>query len=99
MKNRYYVRYWRDFSNCYELYHAPADFVPPSAWERIRRKNAERLARAEKYRRATNPAFSHYADAYIYPHDWDREHDDLFWALARGKLEIDGVILRRVKGV
>lgn len=98
MKNHYFVHYWRDFGNCYHLYYAPADFVPPSGWERITRKEAERLARAEKQRRKYDPAFSRFADAYIFPHDWNREEEDLFWSVARGKIEIDGVILRRVEG-
>ena len=55
MKNHYFVHYWRDFGNCYDLYHAPADFVPPSGWERITRKEAERLARAEKLHFPTLP--------------------------------------------
>ena len=99
MKNHYFVHYWRDFGNCYHLYYAPADFVPPADWnwERISRKEAERLASAEKQRRKDDPAFSHFADAYIFPHDWNREEDDLFWAIARGEIEIDGVILRRVE--
>ena len=98
MKNHYFVHYWRNFGNCYNLYHAPADFIPPSGWERITRKEAEQLARAEKQRRKDDPAFSYFADAYIFPHNWNDEEDDLFWSVARGKIEIDGVILRRVEG-
>lgn len=99
MKSRYYVHYYNDFCNSYNLYHAPADFVPPAEWEwqRVTRKRAEELARLEKWRRKSDPAFSHYAGTYIFPHDWDREHDDLFWSIARGKIEIDGVIIRRVE--
>lgn len=47
MKNYYYVNYYRDFANTYTLAKAPANVTLPEGWERITRKEAERLARRE----------------------------------------------------
>lgn len=96
MKRKYYVS-WGNFGNSYALYHAPADFTPPPEWERITRKEAERLARAERYRRDHEPAFSEFADAWIYPHDFDDGGDDgMPEDVYNGDaFRFDGVIIRR----
>lgn len=70
MKSYYYVKYG-DFGNVYSLYWAPTDFTPPTDWERITRKKAERLAAAERYARRTDPAFAYFADSYIWPAQLD----------------------------
>lgn len=65
--NNYYVHYWSNFGNTYRLYYAPAGEPVPDEWERITRKDAIKLCTDERYRRRTDPAFSGYADEYIFP--------------------------------
>jgi hypothetical protein len=93
MKTHYYIENTLGFGNTYNLYHAPADFVPPAnyGWERITRKDAERKAREERRRRRDDPAFSHFASAYILPHDLGEEED----YFDHRRFVIDGVIIRR----
>lgn len=66
----YYVRYHR-FANEYSLRYTVggAELSIDDGWERITRRDAERLARAERERRRWEPSRSGYADAYIYPAD------------------------------
>ena len=62
---RYFVKYGK-FRNQYALrYISDPERPTPEGWERIHRKEAEALARAERARRKDNPAFSGYADAEI----------------------------------
>lgn len=67
----YYVRYPRDFVNEYSLRYTVggAELSTDDGWERITRREAERLARAERARRRWEPSRSGYADAGIYPAD------------------------------
>lgn len=67
----YYVRYPRDFANEYSLRYTVggAELPARDGWERITRREAERLARAERARRRWEPSRSGYADAGIYPAD------------------------------
>lgn len=105
-KSKYYVR-WGGFGNVYdlmhigddhpaqrrvdELIHVPAHERAPEGWERITRKEAERLARAERRRRKENAASAYFADAYIYPGDYiDGELQD-----HPEKFTVDGVVIRR----
>lgn len=69
MKNYYYVNYYRDFANTYTLAKAPANVALPEGWERITRKEAERLARRERERARYDAAFSGYASDTI--EDWE----------------------------
>ena len=67
-RRAYYVRYPRDFANEYSLrYTVGAELSAGDGWERITRREAERLARAERARRRWEPERSGYADADIYP--------------------------------
>lgn len=64
---KYYVHYYRDFANTYNLYYADADHEVPESWVRITRKTAEELARRERRARKNDPGFSGYADTAIFP--------------------------------
>lgn len=67
----YYVRYPRDFANEYSHRYTVggAELSTDDGWERITRREAERLARAERERRRWEPERSGYADADIYSAD------------------------------
>lgn len=65
--NSYYVHFWHDFGNTYNLYYAPSGQPVPEQWEKITRKDAIRYCTDERHRRRADPAFSGYADAYIFP--------------------------------
>ena len=68
-RRAYYVRYPRDFANEYSIRYTVggAELPADDGWERITRREAERLARAERARRRWEPSRSGYADADIYP--------------------------------
>lgn len=63
----YYVNFYRDFSNTYRLYYAPAGVPVPKEWKHITRKRAIHLCIRERRARREDPAFSGYADIYIFP--------------------------------
>lgn len=105
-KSKYYVR-WGGFGNVYdlmcilgdhpaqhsvnELIHVPTCEPAPEGWERITRKEAERLARVERRRRKEIPTSAYFADAYIYPGDYiDGEMQD-----HPERFTVNGVIIRR----
>ena len=71
---KYYINYYRDFGNTYNLMYveneADEKALPDSA-ERITRKQAERYCRDELYAQATDPAFSGYASTSILPASFD----------------------------
>lgn len=73
---KYYIHYYRDFCNTYDLYYAecPEDFdALPEGAERITRREAEQLCARENERRKWEQSSSGYADNRIYPAagDWD----------------------------
>lgn len=70
-RRAYYVRYPRNFANEYDLRYTVggAELSACDGWARITRREAERLARAERARRRREPSRSGYADADIYPAD------------------------------
>ena len=79
---RYYVNYYKDFGNTYDLYWAetPEQIeMAEKKCERITRKKAERLCAEENYRRKHDQSFSGYASTEILPidytsnvnHNWD----------------------------
>lgn len=68
MKKAYYVEYYRDFGNTYNLYWAPYDIHVPASFQRITRQKAEKLCRQERQARRDNPDFSGYADTYVWPY-------------------------------
>lgn len=75
---KYYVDYWSDFCNTYNLYYVDEsmDMEIPHNWEHITRAEAIHLARMERESRRRNPNFAHYADDSILPADWARDSDD-----------------------
>lgn len=78
---KYYVHYWNSFSNTYTLCWAESaeqmEEAEKNGYERITRKQAEKLCSDEIYRRKTDYAFSGYADSVILPygHDGDWIND------------------------
>lgn len=75
MKRKYYVYYYKNFRNTYDLYYTEneenAKKMEDRGMQRITRREAVKLCREEKYRRE-NPSFAYFASATIKP--WD-EHD------------------------
>lgn len=67
MIRAYYIKYYRDFANTYNLCWCWADESTPEGWRRITRKEAINYCKAERQLRRANHNFSGYADAYIYP--------------------------------
>lgn len=75
MANRYYVNYWRDFGNTYDLC-AVCDESDEVAlqemmergqkWGQITRKKGRELLSAERSRRKTDHQFSGYAPTDLY---------------------------------
>lgn len=67
---KYYVYYYRDFGNTFELYYTrnseDEKLLPEGAY-RITRKEAISMARNEAWMRKADPAFSGYADDTIAP--------------------------------
>lgn len=70
MKRAYYVHYYRNFGNTYNLYWALDGETVPASWERITRKAAISLCIRERDARRQDPAFSGYGDTRIYPAAW-----------------------------
>lgn len=80
---KYYVCYYLDFGNTYNLYYADdsMDIQIPGNYERITRKEALRLISAENQRRKDDPSFSYFAATSIMPIDYkgdDIEHDSRY---------------------
>lgn len=67
----YYIRFWKNFSNTFELAWADnsADrkWLVSAGFERCTRKYAEMKARNERYAREHDQAFSGYGDTSIAP--------------------------------
>lgn len=67
----YLVNYYKNFSNTYSLRYvtSKADLMEAEAegYERITRREAVYLARAERWRRENDQAMSGYANESIYP--------------------------------
>lgn len=72
---KYYVHYWNNFANTYNLYWAetPQQIAKAESkgYECISRKYAEKLCVEENYRRKTDYNFSDYASNVILPFDYD----------------------------
>ena len=68
---KYYVDFGAEkFGNRYSLFYTVANESVPETAERITRRDASAYARAERARRKTDPAFSGFADTYIFPVSW-----------------------------
>lgn len=72
---RYYINNTRGFANAYNLVWAETPeqiaAAEENGYERITRREAEKLCAMENDRRKYDPAFSGYASNLIYPIDWD----------------------------
>lgn len=70
-RKQYYIRYYSNFGNAYELYWAGTAEQKAIAAEEgytpITRREAERKCAEENYRKKYDPSHSGYADAHIYP--------------------------------
>lgn len=80
IKKQYYVDYYNDFANTYNLYWASTPeqikIAAEMGLERITRATAIKMCTAENERRRTDGSFSGYADNCIFPIDYNRmEHD------------------------
>lgn len=67
---KYWVQYWRNFGNTYNLFYTEnpeEESMLPGNAERITRKKALQLAREESDRRKFNGAFAYYAPETIAP--------------------------------
>lgn len=68
---KYYIRYWRDFANTYDLCYCETleeeKRAVSAGFERITRKEAERKCANERFTRKYDPAFSGYGDIDIKP--------------------------------
>lgn len=68
---KYYVDFGTEkFGNRYNLFYTAANESVSKTAERITRKQAIAYVRAERQRRKDDPAFSGYADTYIFPFSW-----------------------------
>ena len=92
---RYYVKYYLDFSNTYNLAYTETEAEEKQAkeqgYEHITRKEAEHLCALENQRRKDDTAFSRFADNIIYPIGYDYDGD---WRGDR-RMILDGYILER----
>lgn len=70
-RRRYYIYYYKDFGNTYELYYAEnlkeAQLAEEKGFSQIGRKEAERKCREEKDRRKHDPSFAYFASTTIMP--------------------------------
>lgn len=67
---KYWVQYWRNFGNTYNLFYTEnpeEESMLPGNAERIMRKKALQLAREESDRRKFDGAFAYYAPETIAP--------------------------------
>ena len=99
-KRIYFIR-WGQFRNQYDLAWADTDedktLLSRIGFSRTSRKEAERLAREERWRRVFDQAFSGYADNAVYPAGYysakvqNGPSDPRNW-LDRNRYELKGVI-------
>lgn len=72
---RYYVKYYNNFCNTYNLAWAETTeqiaIAEKNGMERITRKQAEKLCSDENYRRKTDYNFSGFASSIILPIDYN----------------------------
>ena len=91
---KYYVNYYSNFANTYDLRYTEGDEQPKDGYERITLKEAQRLARSESDRRKSDPNFSHFASTIIIPMNADE--DDQYDIRCRYGWEIvDRVAVRK----
>lgn len=73
MKKCYFVEYYLNFGNTYNLWWADSNCTVPDSFERISRKEAIKLCIEERQRRKYDSAFSGYASSYIRPITGDED--------------------------
>ena len=70
-RRRYYISYYKNFANTYDLYYAEntdeVRLAEEKGFTQISRKEAERKCSEEKFRRKYDPSFSHFASIHIIP--------------------------------
>lgn len=94
-KKLYFIRYWRDFANTFNLAWADNDddreWLASNGFEQCTRKYAETKARNERYARKFDQAFSGYGDDAVFPTKYWRliedEKDAQTWLYDRCELE------------
>ncbi len=86
---KYYVKYY-GFSNVYDLAYTTNNEQEKQAetegYERITRKQAEKLISREKERRQYDQSFSGYAPIIIYPIDFNAETENENNFIIRGNI-------------
>lgn len=91
---KYFVKYY-GYSNVYDLVYTQNEEQEKQAekanYERISRKQAEKLCAREKDRREYDQAFSGYAPIKIVPIDFDSEKEDMY----SSRFTIDGYLVIR----
>lgn len=98
LRKAYFVHYYLDFANTYQLRWAPMSDKAAIAqlenegFRRIKRRVAEDLVWAEKYRQKYDQSMSGYADKHIFPWDYDSDKDN--WELP-WEFDVDGAIVTR----
>ena len=94
---KYYIKYYADFANTYNLGYAETPeeeaHAEQNGWERITRREAERKCAAENQRRKTDEMFSGYASNLIFPVTWT---NDDYWRNERNLYQ-DGYVVCRIK--
>ena len=78
--NKYYIKYTKDFANTYALVYtetaAEEEKAAAEGYQRITRKEAERLCRAERAREQYDPSFAGYASSEILPYSYPATERD-----------------------
>ena len=75
---RYYVNYYDNFANTYNLVWTDDMHREPenmTGYDRISRKMAEKLAVKERSARKNDASFAYKADAHIFPIDYEPPYD------------------------
>jgi len=76
---KYFVYYYHDFGNTYNLYYTETSeqesFLPDGS-KQITRKEAENLCVQENYRRKHDQSSAYRADNLIYPAGWEDNGDE-----------------------
>lgn len=94
---KYYVNYYRDFSNTYTLRytetHDQDALAISKGYERITRRQAISLCRDELYLRKYNPSCGGYASPCILPIDYD-EGREMPWEYNPHMVNIGHIIER-----